>query len=320
MKLAMVFLFCVFNLMAQSNAEYRLNQLTSPEYLSDQGSYYTPTTGGGISMSVVSMKTEACELEDRYRRLMNNSTGAQREAYLKEVLKYMRACSVDIFADGNEVVGFKMENESKNAINPRTAEHGSSRSFSFEFDQRNKQDINIHITENSGLTGRMSHDLLETKIVFVPRRVVPYIDMNHDQVNCAHKVILPTNEYILFDAITKEIIGGVIEEEAMDMTESRHQRKFAGLEYTGNGIMIRADRRAGTPGHTYNVSYNVNERIKDAVITHKGKECIVNKSYIWENTDNPDTTAYFKYATDQEFLDTVINPLCGWNLMMDDII
>ena len=144
--------------------------------------------------------------------------------------------------------------------------------------------------------------------------------MNHDQTNCKYKVILPTEEVIWFDAMTKEIIGGVLEETPIDMTESRHHRKFAGIDYTGNGIMIRADRRAGTPEHTYGVSYNVNERIRDALITHKDKECIVNKNMIWENTENPDVTAYFKYASDQDFLDIVINSICGWNLTMDDII
>ena len=315
MRLLLLLCLSFSSVFAQSLKE----QLTSAEYLNANGGAYIPTSGPNTTKSV-KLDNHFCEEAAELRRDLWDLPEEERLQRVQVILRLESACSVRVREQNGKVAGFEFENDSKNAVNPRTAEHGSSRSFYFEFDQRNKRDINLNITENSGLTGKLSHDLLETKILFVPRRVVPYIDMNHDQVNCAHKVILPTNEYILFDAITKEIIGGVLEEAPMDMTESRHQREFAGISYTGNGIMIRADRRAGTPEHTYNVSYNVNEKIRDAVITHKGKECIVNKNMIWENTDNPDTTAFFKYASDQEFLDTVINPICGWNLMMDDII
>lgn len=296
-------------------------QMTTPEYLNEDGSTYIPGPGYGNSSTVVRNGTINCDKMDEIRSTLGDLTGEARQAALDELRKYSKQCYINVKKNGDgKLVEMNFENDTKNAINPRTAPEGSTRSFYFQFDGREKQDMNLHITENSGLTGKLSHDLLETKIIFVPRRVVPYMDMNHDQVNCAMKVILPTNEYILFDALTKEIIGGVLEEAPMDMTESRHHREFAGIEYTGNGIMIRADRRAGTPEHTYGVSYNVNEKIKDAVITHKGKECVVNKKLIWENTQDPNATAYFKYATDQDFLDTVINPVCGWNLMMDDII
>lgn len=316
MKLLILCLFA----MTLSFAQTRYEQLTNPQYLNDlPTSTYDPDNLPNSS-SHVKLNNEFCRREQELRTQLPSATGAQREALLKEILKNMKACSVNVIVDGDEINGFSFTNESENAINPRTAEFGSNREFNFRFDQRNKQDMHLHITEDSGLTGRMSHDLLETMIVFVPRRVVPYIDMNTDQVNCGIKIVLPTDEYILFDAITKEIIGGVLEEQPMDMTESRHHREFAGLNYTGNGIMIRADRRAGTPEHTYNVSYNVNERVRDAVVIHKGKECIVNKNMIWENTEDPDETAYFMYSSDQEFLDTVINPICGWNLTMDDII
>jgi len=294
-------------------------QVTRPEFKPDAADAYNPV--GYPGNRVVKVQKKACEKADVLRLQIPGTSGDEREQLLKDIRKYSGMCYLDVKVDdNNDVVGISFENDTKNKINPRTAEFNSTRSYDFNFEARSKQDMHLHITENSGLTGKMSHDLLETKVIFIPRRVVPYLDMNHDQVDCVQKLILPTNEYILFDALTKEIIGGVLEELPMDMEESRHKRKFAGLEYSGNGIMIRADRRAGTPEHTYNVSYNVNEKINKAVITHKDKKCEVKKDMIWENTYNPDVSAYFKYATDQEFLDTVIIPLCGWNLSLDDLM
>lgn len=315
-KLIILTLLASLSTFAQSLYE----QATTAEYKDDVADVYAPQPYGTGSR-VVRANDYACSKADELRAQLPNVSGEARQELIDEINYISRACYLNLLVnEDDEVVGMKFENETKNAINPRTGENGSTRLYQFEFADRSKQDMHLHITENSGLTGLMSHDLLETKIVFVPRRVLPYVDMNHDQVDCVQKVILPTNEYILFDALTKEIIGGVLEEEAMDMEESRHKRKFAGLEYTGNGIMIRADRRAGTPEHTYNVSYNVNEKIKKATLTRKGKSCEVSKDLIWENTDNADVTAYFKYKTDQEFLDRVVNPVCGWNLTMDDLI
>jgi len=167
----------------------------------------------------------------------------------------------------------------------------------------------------------MSSDLLESTVIFLPRKNLPYVEVEQDQEteSCTRKIYLPTGEFMVLNAMTNEIIDGVLKESPMDMTVSRHNRKFAGLEYTGNGIMIRADRRAGTPEHTYTQSFNVNEQISKATITRKGKTCLVSKDLIWENTKNADIGAYFKYSTDQEFLDKVINPICGWGLRLSDL-
>ena len=75
--------------------------------------------------------------------------------------------------------------------------------------------------------------------------------------------------------------------------------------------MIRADRRGGTPEYTHSASWNENENVESAVITHLGKTCEVPKSKVWVNTNNHSKTPYFKFATDQQFIDEIIKPLCG---------
>lgn len=314
-KVAIIAVLMSFGAKAQGLHE----QLTTPEYKPDVAD---PYTGDGFSANrALKMSEEHCERLKRKREEITAPYGTPEfEQAMKELVPLSSLCYQDISSQDGKVVGFALSNDTENAINPRSAPHGSSRDYRFEMEERSKQNLHLSITENSGLTSRMSHDFLETTIVFVPRKVVPYMKSDEQNGICVRKVALPTDEIVIFDAITKEIIGGVLKESPMDMTESRHHREFAGLEYTGRGIMIRADRRSGTPEHEYNVSYNVNERIKEATLTRKGKTCHVPKKLIWKNTEDPDKNAYFIYETDQEFLDKVVNPVCGWNLSLDDIM
>jgi hypothetical protein len=296
------------------------SQLTKAEYKQD-----VPDTFNGDerfpSGTVVEVAPKACAEEKSERALLRELEPGTPEfkTKLQKILKLAEICSVSVqLNDKGELVAFQWENDSKNNINPKNGE-GTSRQYHFQFPERSKQNPHLAITDDSGLTGKLSHDLLETTIIFIPRKVLPYIEVNQESNECERKVILPTEEFVIFDALTKEIIAGVLKEAPMDMTESRHKRQFAGIEYTGNGIMIRADRRAGTPEHIYDVRFNVNEHIDKAVITRKGKTCLVKKDLIWENAHNPDKGAFFKYDTDQEFLDQVINPICGWDLTLSDL-
>lgn len=298
-----------------------LTQLTTPEYREQAAQTFA--NNDFTSSSYVKVSQAQCErLSAEREKLRDLKFGTREfEAVMIEVRKLSELCGVEVSTnESGDVVGFSFTNDTQNRINPRTAEHGSEREFRFEFEERSIQNVNLQITENSGIDGKISHDLLETTIIFLPRKVIPYIEMNEEIGECKRKIILPTNEYIILDAITKEIISGVLREAPMDMNESRHRRKFAGIEYTGNGIMIRADRRSGTPEHIYSTAFNINEKTDKATITHKGKTCYVSKRLIWENADNADLGAYFKYSTDQEFLDQVINPHCGWGLSLGDIM
>jgi len=254
------------------------------------------------------------------RKIMDEHRGAPEfKALLAEVLVLTPMCYMDVNAsDSDKLVGFKFANESKNEINSQTEEFESSRQFIFRFDERDPRALSIAITDDSNLKGRMSHDLLETTIILIPRVVYPYIT---SKLNTGKTIdiVLPTNETMKLDAKTKEIISCPLVESKIDMTASRHERTFVGLKYTGNGIMIRVDRRAGTPEHIYDVSYNKNENIKKAIVTHKGKKCLVPKELIWENAHNADKATYLKHASDGDFLKEVINPVCKWELTMADI-
>lgn len=262
-----------------------------------------------------------CEQSKKARAEYVTSRGTDQFNEAKRVMQIAeKKCYVNVVKDSEgKLMGIEFLNETNNAINPKTKDIDSSREYRFSFEERSARTVKLEITENSGLTGKMSHDFLETTIVLLPRINFPYITSKKGDGKTVD-LVLNTGELIQIDSYTNEIISGPIKETKMDLTASRHKRKFVGFQYEGKGLMIRADRRAGTPEHNYNVAYNVNEKIKHAIVTHKGKECLVPKSEIWVNADDADKGAYLKYGHDKDMLELVINPICKWNLTMKDIL
>ena len=283
-------------------------QLLNPE--PGDGADYDSRLVFDSSRSVV-ISPKDCEEYQKKREEISEYIGTDRYSKeLKAISSFSKLCSiyVRVNEETGDIVGIELSQNYKN---------GSTRNYVIEFKGRSKQDVALAITDNSALTGKMSHDLLETAVQFIPRKEIPYIDMRGGAQ--IRGLVLSTGETVEVDFKTHRFVGGVLEEMPVDMTQSRHSRKFVRLNYKGNGIMIRADRRSGTPRHIYKVSFNSNEKISKATITHKGKTCFVAKELIWENAYNPSTTAYLKYESDEELLSKVINPECGWNLTLSDI-
>jgi hypothetical protein len=292
-------------------SEEQIRQLTTPESISaEQGSYDDGLASFGSQ--ALRVAPEHCERGQILRR-------DPRPDY-PTINAIEKLCYQSTFIDNTaNVVGFEISNETLNRVNPRTAEFGSERSYRFHFPLRHSQNMHIAITENAGISGLMSHDLLETVLILLPRKVIPALETLEVGAKTIRRIQLPTAESIDVDAGSGEIVSGVLAEAPMDMNPSRHARRFAGVTYNGRGIMIRADRRAGTPEHLYSQAFNQNERIKEATLTYRGKTCYVAKDLIWANATNADLGAYFLYATDEEFLTKVVNPKCGWKLTVADL-
>lgn len=184
---------------------------------------------------------------------------------------------------------------------------GGERTYIFDFPERARQGICLRITDDTQSTDGLSARLLETSLYFFPRKVVPSVE----SLAGVLEVTLPTGEKVQFDSQTKALTGGALSESApLDLTQDRSKRKFAQLTYEGEGIMIRADRRAGMPETSYTVPFNVNEDIKNATITFKGQICKVPKNLLWDQKES--RGFYFLYATDEEFYAKVLTPKCGW--------
>ncbi|MBY0515869.1 MAG: hypothetical protein K2P81_03100 [Bacteriovoracaceae bacterium] len=291
--------------------EDQFRQLTQSEAIANDQERYDDSRDSSSSKAI-RVAPQYCEQGQILRR--------QPKPNYPEIVAIEKLChqSINVDNDGN-VVGFEFTNETQNRVNPRTAENGSERVYRFLFPLRHSQNIHISLTENAGIAGLMSHDLLETTIVLLPRKVIPSMESMTIGNREIRRIQLNTSETIDMDAGSGEIVEGVLVEAPMDMNPSRHARRFAGLNYTGRGLMIRVDRRAGTPEHIYTQAFNQNERIKEATVTYRGKTCYVPKDLIFANATNPDLGAYLLYANDQDFLQKVINPKCGWKLSLADL-
>lgn len=291
--------------------EEQVRQLSEPEAVSSQQGSYDDSLAEHTARTL-KIWPEHCERA----RVLRSAPQPDYPA----IIEIEKLCNQSVYLDRNDnVVGFQIENKTKNRVNPRTAEYGSDRTYRFHFPLRHSQNMHISMTENSGLSGLMSHDLLETTVLILPRKVVPSMEVMDVGARSIRRIQLPSSETIDVDAMTGEIVDGVIVEAPMDMNPSRHARRFAGLVYNGRGIMIRVDRRAGTPEHIYTQSFNQNERIKEATLTYRGRTCLVPKEQIWANATNADLGTFFLYASDEEFLNRVVNPKCGWKLKLADL-
>ncbi len=272
--------------------------------------------------SVRVLQSACDEYETRRQEILSSTIPmAQRPAAFSALRPLERLCSTEVGWVNGKVTSIHLRNNTPNAINTTALDNtsGASREFNFEFPDRNRKDMALRITDNAGIASAgMSHNLMESTIVFIPRRVVPRIELVEGNPRL-RRMYLPTGETVDYDPVTNELKGGALNEAPIDVSPDRHSRKFAGVNYSGRGITIRVDRRGGTPEHTYSTPFNSNERVREATITHNGRTCRVSKSLIWNGTNNPDGDTSFKYGTDQAFLNTVINGQCRWNLSLQDL-
>lgn len=143
---------------------------------------------------------------------------------------------------------------------------------------------------------------MESYIYLFPRKVLPALEWIESPGQAARmRVTLPTGETVDFDGATHEILGGALKETApIDLGTDRFKRKFARLHYSGDGVMIRVDKRGGDP------------RLGTlATITRGTQSCKVSSSLLF----NQDKTSEveFLFPTDTEFSQFLIKK-CGFGI------
>ena len=200
------------------------------------------------------------------------------------------------------ILGFSFNNIGPNRIIPVPATDigtGPDREYHFRFQSRARQDIYFSLTDTPDeyLSNRM-----ESYLYLFPRHNIPAIELVEGGANGEElKVTLPNGEEIVFDAKTKEILRGVFREKApLDQNPDRFKRKFAALEYSGSGTLIRVNRRGGDPrlGTT-------------ATVTRGTKTCKVPSSLLFDQ--NPNSDVNFLFPTD-DGLNTLMLKKCGFGL------
>lgn len=204
---------------------------------------------------------------------------------------------------GIGVTGFEFTNHGGNRVLPvreRGIGLGPLRQFSFDFRTRARQDIHFSITDSP--TEYLSHRM-ESYFYLFPRRVLPAIVWPEPGTGAkTFTVVLPTEERVEFDAATMEVVSGVLRETApVDLGPDRFKRKFAAVEYSGTGVILRVDRRGADP------------RLGTTATVRKGAQsCKVPSALLFDQ--NPESAVLFRFATDEAF-DVYLKKQCKFGLL-----
>ncbi len=210
-----------------------------------------------------------------------------------------------------QIVGFEFSNRGGNGILPPRYDILKNllftRDFQFRFDDRARQDIQLFISDwapSRDKQFRLS-GLMNSIFHFFPRNYLPAIVGS----GARYVVTLPTGEQVEFDAKTREILGGVFSETAVDLNPDRAARKFPGVNYVGKGVVVRANARGTDPrmGNTATITTGT-----PATDCEKGiacSQCQVPSKELWHQNG----AVRFKFSTDQEF-DRYLLSRCGFGL------
>ncbi len=198
-------------------------------------------------------------------------------------------------------------------INP--AGHGAHRDFTFSAPGRARQEADLLVYEWGSDNPHPEQDddsawSMMTELVFLPRSVTPAARLV--QNGAAYEVTLPTGERLLFDAKSKQILGGPLVETApIDMNKDRHARRFAALRYEGRGIMIRSDQRGDTPraARVWGVE-------KSATAVWRGRTCVISPADVWQQ--DADGAGLCLYPDDAAFY-AMLTRRCGWKFAAADL-
>jgi hypothetical protein len=215
----------------------------------------------------------------------------------------------------SKIVGFEFSNRGGNRVLPLRFDIDKNlfftRDFQFRFDDRARQDIHLDISDwapSRDKQFRLS-ELMNSVILFFPRTYLPAIVSTG-----GHTIVtLPTGEEVEFDAETHEVLGGVFAEAPVDLNPNKMARKFAGIDYIGKGVIVRADSRGTDPKLGTIATITSGSPAADCEGTDCKNQCRVPSKELW----NQKGDVHFKFSTDEEF-DRYLLSRCGFGLPKDD--
>lgn len=209
-----------------------------------------------------------------------------------------------------DIEGFKLRNSGPNNI-VKTNEYYINREMSFEFDDRARSDMKLMIVDAPDDT--TSH-MTWTVMLFFPRSVLPAVKKIGNEL----EVTLPNKEIVRYNAKTKEVIGGVFTEGPM-RSDPKNKNKAvpADISYTGNGVMIRADKSGDLPYGDIELRDGSSARSTTiATVSKKGhKDCKIPSKDIWYTDENKGGNTFIKpELQNDKGVDAFIKLRCGFSL------
>ncbi|MGD8309113.1 MAG: hypothetical protein PVG98_06685 [Chromatiales bacterium] len=212
-----------------------------------------------------------------------------------------------------EIAGFALANRGSPRVNPRGYEGaGAVRYYRFAFPDRAREDIYLTVNDDVAVAGRYSHDNMFRELHFFPRLQLPSIERVDNGRRL--EVRLPTGEPVLFDARTREIVGGVLVEEPMDVNPNRHARHNPEVGYRGRGLVITVAQRGEAPRLA-----RVWGRAKQARAYYPAKyaePCRISPGLIWDQrprSGDTDPRLTMRHPSDLSLF-ALVEDQCGWDL------
>ena len=211
----------------------------------------------------------------------------------------------------NEIVGFEFSNHGGNRILPNRYDIRKNlffgRDFQFRFDDRARQDIHLAVTDWAPSADRQFRlsELMNTIMYFFPRNYLPAIT----SLDGRYVVTIPTGEQIQFDALTREVAGGVFFEAPVDLTPNRAARKFPAVNYTGKGVVVRVNARGADPRLGTTATITTGSPRGDCPKGTNCDQCQVPSRELWSQSG----AVRFKFSTDAAF-DRYLRSQCGLSL------
>lgn len=211
-----------------------------------------------------------------------------------------------LYPDGSEQMRhFIFTNFGENKIVPNSG-FGIGRDFKFQFQGLARSDLNLLIWDMPDEDDRHGHLKI---MMFFPRLVMPAI--RFDDSKDVLVVTLPTKEEVIFNAKTKEVIGGVFSEFPMDQDDEGYAINPK-VVYTGSGVVLEASRIADYP-----VGFKGSEGKNNiATIRKKGfSDCKIPAAELWYTDREKRGNVFFnkKYVSDEGF-NKLLKEKCKFSL------
>jgi len=148
-------------------------------------------------------------------------------------------------------------------------------------------------------------EIMNTLMLFFPRSYLPAIANAGDR----NIVTLPTGEEVVFNAVTKEILGGALIESPVDLSSDRNGRKFPDVNYLGLGVVVRADARGADPRLGKYAIISTGTAPPNCGKPGGCRQCEVPSKELWEQSG----AVRFKFQNDQAF-DRYLTARCAFGL------
>ncbi len=201
---------------------------------------------------------------------------------------------------------FKFQNRGKNKIVPMEG-YGIGREFEFQFEDLARSDMGLLLWDSPDEVESHAHLKL---MVFFPRNILPSIRYESDAEKDLVIVTLPTEEEVVFNGKTKEVMSGALTEGPIRQT-SNGTAVAPDVQYNGTGVVVEASAVADWP-----VGFEGDRANKIVSIKKKGqKTCLVPGKELWYTDRSKGGNVFFnKKLISNEAFDKYIKGRCGFGI------